>query len=375
MLSLRRVLASAFVLATAVTAFSGISGCQTATVPGNVYAPVPDLQNIGLRKLWERRVTMAPGEQLKNTWRVGDSIYVTTSNARVVRLNAAEGTKAWEIDLVNRTYEILRPSDVPGGKNVLVLNRGQAFLVDKVTGDIVLRKPLEFAVNTDPIVIGNTFCVGGVNYFYSLFLDTLGGKKWVTAAPNDAFVARPAIEAGGNSDTAVLASERGKLWRISLSSGDWAWKDRKTNGRVTGGPAIDARAVYVPCLDGNVYAFEVNNGSQLWNTPLQGTLDQNLVLATRSDVLVPTGTNQLYCLSTARGEKRWEANGVKDIGTVAGDRVWVTDSGGTLKALALENGEVLANAPVGRGRVVRNTVDRNVIVVTEAGLVAMYAGR
>jgi len=161
---------------------------------------------------------------------------------------------------------------------------------------------------------------------------------------------------------------------VNMTSGDWAWKDRKTNGRVTGGPAADARAVYVPCLDGNVYAFEMNTGSQLWITPLQGVLDQNLE-TTRSDVLVPTSSSVLYCLSTSRGEKRWEAHGVKDIGTIAGDRVWVMDSVGTLKAISLDNGEVLQSASLGAARIVNNTVDRNVIVVTKGGVVGMYAGK
>jgi outer membrane protein assembly factor BamB len=371
MLSLRRVLASAFVMAAAVSA-SVLPGCQNGRDTSS-RPPVNELSNVGLRQLWERRVTLAPGEKIADAWRVGDSVYVTTSNARLVRLVAASGTKAWEVDLVNRMYQIFRPADAPGGKNVLVLNRGQAFLIDKTTGDIVLRKPLELAINTDPIVVGNTFCVGGVNYFYSLYLDTLGGKKWVTAAPNDTFVARPAVE-GDPGTSAILASERGRLWRINLVSGDWIWKDRKTNGRVTGGPESDARAAYIPSLDGSVYAFEMNNGSQLWSTRLAGTLDKNL-LATRSDLLVPTSSNILYSLSTSKGEKRWEAHGVRDIGTVAGDRVYVMDSTGTLKALALDSGETLGSVGLGRARIVRNQSDRNVIVVRESGLVTTYAAK
>jgi outer membrane protein assembly factor BamB len=374
MLSLRRVLASAIVLGTALTGLGMLSGCQGGwSSSGYAGGPLADLQSVGLKELWQRRVTLAPGEAIKNVWRVGDSIYVSTSSARVVRITAT-GTKAWNVDLVEKNYRIFCPADTPSGKNVLILNQGEAFLVDKTTGDIKSRSRMEIAVNTDPIVVGNTFCVGGVNYFYSLYLDRLGGKKWVTAAPNDAFVAHPATEGEGEEKSAVLASEHGKLWRINLTTGDWMWKDRKTNGKVVGGPAVDARAAYVPCLDGNVYAFEMNTGAQLWNTPLHGVLDKDLAL-TRSEVLVPTGSNVMYCLSTSKGEKRWEAPGVKDIGTIAGDRVWVMDSVGTLKALSLDTGEELASAAMGDARIVRNTVDRNVIVVSKGGVVGMYAAK
>lgn len=368
MLSLRRVLASAIVLAVGMAGLAGISGCDQMSSRGGAFVPPADLQPVGLQQVWQRRVTLAPGEKIVNTWRLGDSIYVTTSQARVVRLNATAGTLAWELDLVNKGYRIFRPAEIPGGKNVLVVNQGQALLVDKETADVVLQKPLEIAIDTDPIVPGgNIFCIGGVNYFYALYLDTLEGKKWVTAAKNDAFIARPAVQA----DSVLLASENGKLWRVSLANGDPIWRDRKTNGHVVGGLAADTRAVYVPCLDGNVYAFDMTNGFQLWNRAVKGELDKALML-TSADVLVPTGPDNLYCLSSARGEIRWEAHGIKDLGTQGAGRVWVTDTSGNLKALSLDNGEVLATAPVGGASLVANPEDRLVILVTKAGVVAAY---
>src|SRR6185437_297928 len=104
MLSLRRVLASAIVLGTAMTGVGMLSGCQSGWSPSS-YAggPLPDLQSVGLKELWQRRVTLAPGEEIRNAWRVGDSIYVSTSNARVSRITST-GTKAWDVDLVEKNY-------------------------------------------------------------------------------------------------------------------------------------------------------------------------------------------------------------------------------------------------------------------------------
>ena len=111
------------------------------------------------------------GEKVVNAWRMGDSIYVTTTDANVARINATEGTLKWQIELRDREYHIFRPADVPGskespeGKYVLIVNRGRAYTVEKQTGDVAMQKPMQIAVTTDPIIAKEAFCVGAVNYF------------------------------------------------------------------------------------------------------------------------------------------------------------------------------------------------------------------
>ena len=117
----------------------------------------------------------------------------------------------------------------------------------------------------------------GGELFPAGFVDILSGEKWVTPAPHDLFVARPVVE----GDTILLATEAGNLWRVHIDTGDWIWKDRKTNGRVIGGLAADGRAVYVPCLDSHVYAFDMNSGSEIWSTPVEGRLDRALSVTRR----------------------------------------------------------------------------------------------
>src|ERR1051325_10533672 len=98
--------------------------------------PLPDLQKSGLKEVWQHRLPLLPGERVVNVWRVGDSIYVTTSEAHVLRLVAGDGTLKWQLDLGDKQCPIFRPSDTPAGKSVLIVNRGKGFLVDKQTGEV-----------------------------------------------------------------------------------------------------------------------------------------------------------------------------------------------------------------------------------------------
>src|ERR1700744_4959138 len=84
MLSLR--LRVAMVLATASLI---ASGCAQNREKTPAYVPFPDLSQVGLRKVWERQVATAPGEKINNAWRVGDSVYLTTDQSRILRIVAA----------------------------------------------------------------------------------------------------------------------------------------------------------------------------------------------------------------------------------------------------------------------------------------------
>ncbi len=292
---------------------------------------------------------------------------MTTNQARVVRIEAASGVKAWDVIVGSGTSVFHRPTEFSGGKRVLIASRGEVSVLNKATGRTEAINRFDFVVSTNPVVSGTNLCVGGNDYFYGLFLDQLGGRVWVTAAPNDGFTAEPAVI----GDTLVLASTQGKLWRVNESDGNWIWKDRKTNGQVTGGLASDGKAVYVPSLDHYLYAFDAATGSELWDTHLEGTLDQK-PMSTKGMVLVPSSGKGLYGVATANGEVTWEADGVSQIAAVVGDHVWVGDTAGNLKSLSLSDGSVVSSTPIKGARAFVRSSDDWVIILNAAGVLEGY---
>ena len=257
MFSLRQRLKTALVLAlgtlSIATAFSGCA--PTEKIPD--YIPYPDLQQVGLDKVWERQIVVASHEHIENVWRVGDSLYVTTNLARLIRIEAASGVKVWDKTVGEGDSSFHCPTETADGKHLIVASKGEVLGLDKSTGEVVGSRHMNFLVTTNPIVVGNTLCLGANDYYYGFYVDELGGQIWRTVSPNDDFASQPVV--AGN--TVVIASRNGKLWRVNAENGDWIWKDRKTNGEVIGGLAADKRAVYVPSMDHNFYAFDLRGGA------------------------------------------------------------------------------------------------------------------
>ncbi|HVX84851.1 MAG TPA: PQQ-binding-like beta-propeller repeat protein [Phycisphaerae bacterium] len=355
-----------------LAAAAALPGCE-AFAPNTPFTALPDLQRAGLNQQWQTIIGLAGGERIVNAWRVGDSLYVTTNHKRLIRIVAASGVKAWDVQVGIQTQRIFRPVDL-GNNRVLVLNQGSAFILDKAAGVVVASNTLNMIVTTDPIVdaASNTLCVGGLDYFYGLYLDQLGSRKWDVSAPQDLFAATPAVV--GN--TLLIASRQGHLWQIRAATGEWNWKDRKTNGEVVAPLASNGGALFVAALDQRVYAFAVANGGELWQVRLEGTLDK-MPIPIRSQLLVPAGGKGLYSLSADTGDTQWIAPGVSQIATISGNHAWAQDAGGNLDSVSLDDGSILSSTPVPAAQlaVYNNSDDQLVVLINKAGVVGGFMPR
>jgi outer membrane protein assembly factor BamB len=362
----------ATVVATALAAFAGCGWMGGRS--GVLATELPTLQNAGLHQVWQRQVRLDPAERITKAWRVGESIYIATSESRFTRLDAKSGILKWTNALGTANMEIFKPielrnSDRSAAGQVLVVTGGEAYIFNQESGDIIQSGQLGVGVSTDPVVVGTTLCLGGADTFYGMYLDRLGMKRWRIPAPGDMFVAAPLAMDG----TVLFGSLSGRLWRVSGSNGNWDWKDRKTNGRILGGLGADYNAVYVPCEDQRVYAFASDTGSEMWETQLDNRLEEAPVLA-GSVVLVTSVDRKMSALARSNGEVRWTHPNIAQVATVNENTIWVADTGGTLRLLSLENGEEKASAATtGVQYFLRNALDSNVTLITHAGQVGMYS--
>jgi len=374
------LLASAVVLALAAVPFMAVdSGCAEKVVELSVIpaTPMPDLHTVGLNLTWQRQVTLDAGERITNAWRVGSSIYVASSMSRLSRINARSGVLSWSIGLGEENFHLFRPAEIPnpaGGtaKEVLVTSHGAAFVVNIETGEIARTADLGLSLSTDPLIIGNTLCVAGPGRYIGIYLDQLKGHHWVQNDPGDLFESTPvAVE-----NSVIVASRSGLLWRLNAESGNWMWKDRKTNGAVTAGLAADTRAVYIPGLDQRVYAFRTETGGELWETTESlGTLETTPTLAGPLALIV-SNEKGLYGLARSNGEIKWNVPGVSQVATASDTTAWVGGRDGTIRSISLETGAVLSSAPTEGVQIyLPNAVDSSVILISRAGLVGQYSGK
>jgi outer membrane protein assembly factor BamB len=367
MLSLRQRVAMVLAAASLVAS----AGCaQNNKEKAPDYIPFPNLSQVGLRKVWERQVATAPGEHINHAWRVGDSVYITTDQARIVRIVASSGVKAWDALVGSEASTFHRPVELAGGKEILIMDRGNFFVLNKETGRLMHSNSIGFLATTTPVIVDATICVGGNDYFHGLYLDQLGGQRWVTFATDDSFVSDPAVI----GDTLIIASRTGKLWRINAADGNWMWKDRKTNGEVVAPVVTDQHAAFIPCLDHYLYAFDATTGGELWSTRLDGELDQPSVVTkfAGGELLVPARDKGLYAISPADGAIRWEADGVTEIASVFGDYVWTGDTAGNLRCMRVDTGEIISSTPLTQPQSFIYSPDQWVIVMNKAGVIDAF---
>ncbi len=373
MRALRGILASVALVA---LASAGISGCAQHEAPMMAvpHVDLPLLRDIGLRQEWTRSIGLEPGERVQKAWRIGVSVYVATSYSRLVRINAKSGMLVWSNVLGEENFDIFQPvelknADGSPATDVLVVTRGAAFVFNMQTGE-QSQPPaqLGMSVLTDPIVIGNTLGVGGADGFYGMYMDRLGLRHWRIPSPGDLFDSTPAVL----EDKILLASHSGRLWRVNADSGVWEWKDRKTNGDVLTGVVADYNAVYVPSMDQRVYAFRSDTGGELWERQLSGRLDTKPTLAGPC-VLVISREEGMYAMARDTGEIKWHVPDVTAVAAIEDDAVWVGDSMGNLKLIALDNGAQRQSAPVPGVQIyIQNTTDNHVFLVAHDGTVAGY---
>ncbi len=375
----RTVMAAALAMAVGVLGFMGFSGCQmmgeqTVVEARAPQTDLPQLVDVGLKQMWQCHLPLQGNERIQDAWRVGQAIYVATTQTRLFRIDKNSGVVLFQVGLSSQPLMIYRPSELRPTEagdptSILVVTRGPAFELDIRTGDVIQEKAQPVSCSLTPVVVGNVVLVGGANKFLGLFIDRLGVKKWLqTMEDEDLFLSAPvAVDKG-----VIFASRSGQLRRVDTDTGDWEWKDRKTNGTVVGGLVADGRAVYVPCMDQRLYAFQLDTGGELWQSQLQGPLDGTPALGGEV-VMVPSHGRGLYAVGRQMGDRRWMAPGVNAVATVTGDHVWVGDDQGNLKSLSLATGEVISSTPIPYMKVfVRNPDDDQVVLVNASGAVAGY---
>src|SRR5699024_6638559 len=127
----------------ALPLLAGLSACQKAPPVTMAEIPpgeLPDLRRAGLTQLWKAEATLYAGENIRNVWRVGDSIYVATSDARIIRIDAKTGAIRWQQGLGVDNFIIYKPielktADGSASKELLVVTGGEVFTFDMATGD------------------------------------------------------------------------------------------------------------------------------------------------------------------------------------------------------------------------------------------------
>lgn len=265
-------------------------------------------------------------------------LFLGTRSGRVVALDAANGTPAWQISLegIGDPLGRLHRHD---GSLVFTATDRHLYRLDRHRGAVELRVALPAAAGLSraPLSVpderGRIFAVTqrGHVLAYDLADGSLLWQRQVTGAGN-----LPALRL---ADLTVVGTHDGRLAALAADTGKERWS-RYLESPIAAGPVIASDGLLVATESGRLVAVEPRDGTVRWSMSQQGPL-RGIAALPEGDCIVVGGAGTLHRYDPVSGREIWrrEGLGTEQRGPViARNCALVVDALGTLHAFDLLTG-------------------------------------
>lgn len=296
-------------------------------------------------KLWKSKT------KLPITGGVGASsqeVVFVTRNGQVEALDAATGEPKWKSNVPS---EALAAPAVSDTSVVIQSTDGHLTCLDADTGKVRWSYETSLPILTlrgasKPIIAGDLAIAGFANgKVVALTLDR-GTPVWerAVAEPTGRSELERVVDIDGNValETGQLyaATYQGKVASLSVNSGQVSWqRDVST----TAGAYFGSNVVVVPAADGVLWAYDAENGSELWHNDQLRARTLSGAAIVGSYVVVGDFQGYLHWLSLSTGNfvarVKVDGDGLRSQPLVSGDVVYVQGNGGDLAALTVKHDE------------------------------------
>jgi outer membrane protein assembly factor BamB len=211
-------------------------------------------------------------------------------------------------------------------------------------------------------------------------------KLWSKKLGDDAEYLRVALRPVGDGNRIYAASFDGNVYAFNPENGKQAWRS-KLGLDLSTGPGVAENMVVVVGVDGFVVALSAADGSERWRTYIGG---ESLAtpLVNTENVIIQTVDNRLIALSTFDGSERWTLAQATPTLTIrgstspvqAGQAVITGFDNGRLVAIDLDTGDIewesMLSPPSGRSDLDRLAdIDGDIAVVGQDVYASGYQGR
>ncbi len=299
------------------------------------------LRAAGMQVYWQADLPVSPLEHAELATLLDGTIYVVTDRGGVVAVDGATGLPLWVRNLNAGRYRLLKPTHLwtPDGPGpVVVVGAGQAYILDRETGQPIGGFALPFAYGTPAVGDDETVYLGSADgHVYALrWAATRSGgnavRAWRVAAGgpvlalpaydgHDLFFATASGELAscvaqdklrnwvrtldGSAATSVIRHEGGiyvgtitrMLYRVDADTGRLRWRTRLPVP-IEADPVIAGTTLYQDCADAGLHAVDLDTGRIVWRQ-----LAARSFVARRGDevVALDVGGDRLLMLDNATG--------------------------------------------------------------------------
>jgi outer membrane protein assembly factor BamB len=197
---------------------------------------------------------------------LGNTLFVTTMNGRLVALDAFDGTERWAYTVPARgALTGIRSSPASDGQNVFFgCDDGSMYAVSADRGELRWSAATGASVVATPAVSGGSVFVGSLDGTFYAFDAASGAVLWNTRLGSKIYGAQAVDEAAvyvGASGRSVVSLDR--------RTGEIRWRTA-VGGLVDAAPLLSGPVVYIGAADKVLYALEAASGKIIATDTLPG---------------------------------------------------------------------------------------------------------
>ncbi|MHA1524355.1 MAG: outer membrane protein assembly factor BamB family protein [Alphaproteobacteria bacterium] len=296
--------------------------------------------------------------------------YVLDSSASVTAIALNSGKRAWRTSLVPEGEDASEGFGgglaADFGRIVAATGFGDVVGLDPATGAKIWTRELGLPIRTAPTASnGRVYVVTVNNQVHALDIET-GEVMWDFRRFSESAGVLANSSPAVSGTTLVVPYKSGEILGYNTQSGKPVWGDALTRtGRrssvgalndIAGRPAISGNAVYAVSHSGRMAAISLKNGERLWGKNIASTQTPWVV----GDTIFIVGLDaRLIALAKKDGKVIWvtqlpafvdpedKTERIRYSGPVlAGGRLLVVSSRGTLYSVVPETGAIATRTPV-----------------------------
>jgi outer membrane protein assembly factor BamB len=227
---------------------------------------------------------------------VGGRVFIGTRGGFFYSLDADTGDVKWS----HQIWDVWGSAAYKGGLVYVGSDQYKLYAYHSTSGKLKWSKTLDGRVRGVPSISGGSVFVGDDEGFVSAFDRTSGHLRWSTraaaASTNTIVRSAPAIGRGlVFVDTGETTPMDGHVVAFAVHSGKEIWRSHMAD-YATSSPALANGVLYVGSYDTRLYAYDADNGKELW-TSGWGTLDGGVSSSpalSGSRVYVGVGDGSVY---------------------------------------------------------------------------------
>ena len=307
----------------------------------------------------------------------GETVYAASFNGNVIAINANNGRKIWKQSF---DFSFTAGPTYKDGILVLGTNNGELINIDSMTGEILWTTTVSSEILAPVAIKDDQIFVRSVDGNLTAFLSDNGSLMWT------ANHRVPRLSLRGTTSPEVFANavlsgfDDGKVSAYDLVDGSLLWETMLTppGGRteiekindIDAPMTIVGNELYVGSYQGALAALALESGDIIWLTEASiyagMAVDEEAVFVSESD-------GSVMALSRFTGREIWKKdnllNRYPSAPVIIGDSIIVGDLEGYLHWLDKESGETQQRISIGKDKIssVPLVMEDTVIVQTDGG--------